>query len=67
MTLPIQDEPESTVGRRPDRVTHPERREEPDARSGASSWREEGEESEAGSAIRDRARGDPATERNLET
>ncbi len=66
MTLPIQDEPESTVGRRPDRFGHPEHGEGTPARSGASIRREEGDEGEAGSAIRDRERGDPPTERDVE-
>ncbi len=68
--MPLQDEPESTVGRKPDRgFEHPGR---PGAaaaspvRSGAAIRREEGDETEAGSEIRDREGGEPPTIRGLD-
>ena len=64
--MPIQDEPESTVGRKPARFEHPERREKGGTRSGAEIRREEGDDSEAGSKIRQRERGEPPTVRGLE-
>lgn len=68
-SLPLQDEPESTVGRRPDRFEHPVERapgDAPPARSGAALRREEGDETEAGAEIREREQGDPPTLRGLE-
>jgi hypothetical protein len=63
--MPIQDEPESTVGRKPARVERqPAQEERP--RSGAAIRREEGDESEAGSEIRERERGEPPGVRGLE-
>ncbi len=62
MTLPIQDEPESTIGRKP--VTPPERpkpSERERTRSGAAIRHEEGDESEFAGEIRDRERGEPPT------
>jgi hypothetical protein len=53
--LPLQDEPESTVGRKP--ASGFERREPgggTPVRSGAALRREEGDETEAGGEIRDR-------------
>jgi hypothetical protein len=64
MTLPIQDEPESTVGRKPSRWPHdePERTSAAPARPGAGLRREEADErSDAGAGLRDRERGDPPT------
>ena len=63
MTLPIQEEPESTVGRKPDRVEHPEPREQGGTRSGAASRREERGESEAGGEITEHERREPSPER----
>jgi hypothetical protein len=64
---PIQDEQESTVGKKPERFHADERA--PDAReaprgatrSGAALRREEGDETEAQGEIRDRERDDPPT------
>lgn len=66
---PIQEEPESTVGTRPDRVEHPERAapaRQGSTRSGAAIRSEEGDETEAGSEIREREQDEPPTERGLE-
>jgi hypothetical protein len=65
--LPLQDEPESTVGRKPGRgFEHRVSGEGTPVRSGASIRREEGDESEAGSDIRDRDAGDGPEYRGLE-
>ncbi len=64
MSIPIQDEPESTIGRKPPRRTEDEGRAGQPAR--ASIGREEGDEGEAGSEIRDRERRDPPTIRGLD-
>ena len=67
MPKPIQEEPESTIGRRPPGPTPaPERETRAPARSGAAIRREEGDESEAGSEIRDRDSGDPPTVQGIE-
>lgn len=66
MTTPIQDEPESTVGRKPGPGPEPTRREGAPRRSGAGIRREEGDETEAGSEIRDRERGEPPTIQGIE-
>lgn len=60
--LPLQDEPESTIGRKPGRGF--EHRAEPEGakvRSGATLRREEGDETEAGGELRDHEleRGEP--------
>ena len=62
MTIPIQEEPESTVGRKPDRVEHPQPREQGATRSGAAIHREQGDETEAGGAKK-RERDEPPTDR----
>jgi hypothetical protein len=64
-SMPIQEEPESTVGRRPDRFDHPEPHEQGGTRSGAAIRREEKNESETGGE-RERKRREPPTERGLE-
>ncbi len=60
MPTPIEDEPESTIGRRPpkapDRPAPPEHER---ARSGAAIRREEGDESEFAGEIRERERDEP--------
>jgi hypothetical protein len=58
--MPIQDEPESTIGRKPGEL-HEEHQPQPRgaARSGAAIRREEGDETEAGSEIRDREPDEP--------
>jgi hypothetical protein len=68
MGTPIQDKPESTVGRGPGTATHPRPREPeaPPARSGAAIRREEGDETEFAGEIRDRERDEPATERGVD-
>jgi hypothetical protein len=67
MTIPIQEEPESTVGRRPDRVDHPEPHERGGTRSGAGARREKEEpEREAGGESRERERGEPPAGRSVE-
>ena len=67
MTIPIQEEPESTIGRRPLHPVRPpehpapaEHEHEP-TRSGAAIRREEGDESEFAGEIRERERGEPPT------
>ncbi|WP_242392449.1 hypothetical protein [Anaeromyxobacter oryzisoli] len=64
MTLPIQDEPESTVGRKPDRFEHPERTAKAPSRPGAIR-REEGDETAAGAERREGDH-DATTERELD-
>jgi hypothetical protein len=66
MPIPIQDEPESTVGRKPPHRSEEERDERQPARSGRAIRSEEADESEAGSEIRDRERGDPPTIQGIE-
>jgi hypothetical protein len=62
MPTPIQDEPESTIGRKPEELAeHPESREHGRARSGAAVRREEGDESEFAGEIRERERDEPPT------
>jgi len=62
---PIQEEPESTVGKKPERFhvdeRAPEDREPPRkaTRSGAALRREEGDETEHQGEIRDREEGEP--------
>jgi hypothetical protein len=51
---PIQEEPESTIGRKPDRFPHEAPRESAPSRSGASVRREEGDEGEHAGEIRER-------------
>jgi hypothetical protein len=58
MSTRIQDEPESTIGRKPPLPEHPERPQHGRARSGAASRHEEGDEGEAGSRSRDREGGE---------
>jgi hypothetical protein len=68
MGTPIQEGPESTVGRKPGRTSHP-RPHEPEggsARSGAAIRREEGDETEFAGEIRERERDEPATERDVD-
>jgi hypothetical protein len=70
--MPIQDEPESTVGKKPDRFHVDER--EPGhreaargaTRSGAALRREEGDETEALAEIRDREADEPPAITGLE-
>jgi hypothetical protein len=57
--MPIQKEPESTVGRKPAPLRHPDTAEHGRTRSGAGI--REGDESEAGSEISERDRGEPPT------
>jgi hypothetical protein len=45
--MPIQDEPESTIGRKPDRLPHPETPAEGRTRLGAAIRGEEGDEAES--------------------
>ncbi len=70
MPIPIQEEPESTVGRRPSgpqpRPASPEGEAGGTTRSGAALRREEGDESEAGSEIRDRESGEPPVIQGIE-
>jgi hypothetical protein len=66
MPIPIQEEPESTIGRKPPSRPHGEPSEVRLPRSGATIRREEADESEAGSEIRDRDRTDPTTIQGLE-
>jgi hypothetical protein len=68
MGTPIQEGPESTVGRKPAHAPHPR---PPDpgsapARSGAALRSEEGDETEFAAEIRERERDEPATERDLD-
>jgi hypothetical protein len=65
--LPLQEEPESTVGRKPGRgfEHHPPGDGTP-VRSGAAIRREEGDETEAGSEIRDREGDEVPTIRGLD-
>ena len=62
---PIQEEPESTVGKKPERFHVDEREPEDRApprgatRSGAALRREEGDETEHQGEIRDREEGEP--------
>jgi hypothetical protein len=67
MPTPIQEEPESTVGRKPEHPTSP-RQPEPEypTRSGSALRREEGDETEAAGEIREREKDEPAPERGLE-
>jgi hypothetical protein len=66
-TLPLQDEPESTIGRKPRRgFEHREPEEGTPVRSGAAIRREEGDETEAGSEIRERERDEPPPVQDLE-
>jgi hypothetical protein len=65
MTIPIQEEPESTIGRKPPHKGHEPTVQQP-ARSGAAIRREEADESEAGSEIRDRESGDPPVIQGIE-
>jgi hypothetical protein len=57
--MPIQDEPESTVGRRPDRWEPTPGPGQPASRSGAAIRREEGDETEAAGEIREREEHEP--------
>jgi hypothetical protein len=66
MPTPIQDEPESTIGRKPETLRHPEPQEQGRTRSGTAMRREEGDESEAGSEIREQERDEPPTVRGPE-
>jgi hypothetical protein len=66
MPIPIQDEPESTIGRKPPHKPHVEEHPGVPTRSGAALRREEADESEVGSEIRDREREDPSTIRGLD-
>ncbi len=66
MPIPIQDEPESTIGRKPPPRPRQEAAERGAARSGAALRHEEADESEAGSEIRDRERGEPPTAQGFE-
>lgn len=65
MPIPIQEEPESTIGKKPDRLKSSEPK-QGRARSGTALGREEGDETQAGSEIRDRERDEPPTMRGLE-
>jgi hypothetical protein len=67
MGTPIQEGPESTVGRKPGSASHPRPPEagHAPARSGAALRREEGDETEFAAEIRERERDEPATERDL--
>jgi len=67
MPMPIQEEPESTVGRKPEHPTSP-RQPEPGrpTRSGAALRREEGDETEAAGDIGEREQDEPTPERGLE-
>jgi hypothetical protein len=56
----IQDEPESTIGKKPGELEHSESAQHGVARSGAALWREEGDEGEAAAEIRERERDDPS-------
>ncbi len=65
MPTPIQDEPESTIGRKPEGL-HGSERPEPEqpqpgrpARSGAALRREEGDETEAAGEIGEREQDEP--------
>jgi hypothetical protein len=65
--LPLQDEPESTIGRKPGRgFEHHAGDDGAPFRSGAAIRREEGDETEAGSEIRDRESGELPAVRGLE-
>ena len=67
MPIPIQDEPESTIGRKP--VKPPEAPGSPEhehGRAGAAIRREEGDESEFAGEIRERERGEPPTVQGIE-
>ncbi len=65
--LPLQDEPESTVGRKPGRgFEHTGPAGGTPVRSGAAIRREEGDETEAGSEIRDRDDGEGPELRGLD-
>jgi hypothetical protein len=67
MPIPIQEEPESTVGRRPPGPPpRPEGETGGPTRSGAAIRREEGDESEAGAEIRDRERDEPPVIQGIE-
>ena len=68
MTIPIQEEPESTVGRKPEHPTSPRQAEPPGrpSRSGSALRREEGDETEAAGDIGEREQDEPAPERGLE-
>ncbi len=65
VATPIEVEPESPIGRTPSGRPGEGQGGAP-ARSGAGIRREEGDESEAGSEIRDRERSDPPTIRGVE-
>ena len=73
MPIPIQDEPESTIGRKPVKPPEPpaspehehEHEHEP-GRAGAAIRREEGDESEFAGEIRERERGEPPTVQGIE-
>jgi hypothetical protein len=64
--LPLQDEPESTVGRKPGRGFEHRSEDRTPVRSGAAIRREEGDETEAGSEIREREVDEPPTLRGLD-
>jgi hypothetical protein len=64
--MPMQDEPESTIGRRPDRWEPSPRPEQAFSRSGAAVRREEGDETEAAGEIREREEHEPPTIVGLE-
>jgi hypothetical protein len=66
-TLSLQDEPESTVGRKPRRgFEHRAPGEGTPVRSGAAIRREEGDETEAGSEIREREGDEPPPVQGLD-
>lgn len=63
--MPIQDEPESTIGRKPEELSH-RRAATPGAnRSGAALRREQGDDTEAQRERPERERGEPPSRTGL--